>query len=155
MVAKSGTELTLNGRGERQPFFLAPVIYEVALYLPTPSRDADAILTSPRPKTLTIRAMVDVDAKSFREKTMSRFQTVFGTEATQVAAFQKMLDTVPDLKTGDVLTWSYENRVFQLLHNSKVVLDAGSSAVFHALLQLYIGEPPIDAALRDKLLGRR
>lgn len=153
-----GQSLVLNGAGMRTRFFLD--IYAAALYLPAASSDAAAILASPGAGQIRIVMQRDLGAERFvaaledglkANLPEPRYREI-DTQRTALAAAMRQL---AETRKGDVILLESPQRdLTRLLVNGtpRATIDGGD--FFRALLRIWIGDAPVDAALKEKLLGR-
>src|SRR5689334_2848342 len=72
-VTVEGAELKLNGAGLRRATMFNLKVYVGALYLTTPSTDADAIVRAEEPKSIQMRFLRSVE----RDEMMKKFREGF------------------------------------------------------------------------------
>jgi hypothetical protein len=152
-VEAGGRELRLNGSALLKKLVFR--VYVVALYLPAPAHDAEAVVGPDVPKVLILQFLRAVS----RESLVSALEGDFaknGGEPARRAGRQigKFLADVTDMKDGDRLTFAYEPG-----RGSTIAMTDGISLAFEgkdfadAFLLLYVGPDPPRAEVKRRLLG--
>ena len=154
----AGTALQLNGVGLRSAFIYK--VYLAGLYLPARASDGAAVLAQDGPKRLQVRLLMngpsDEFAKAFTGGIAKR------TPADQVAAmrdridaFDRTLREIGDLRKGDVIDLDYlPARGLALTLNGKTRgTPVPGADLYSALLAIFLGDRPVDKALKTGLLG--
>ena len=152
------TTLQLNGAGVRTRVVFK--VYVAGLYVPQKSTSSSTLLAQKGARRVAITMLRDVDAESF-SKALSDGLHNNHTEAqlagmkTQIDALNATLKAVGEVKKGDVIHFEY-------------LPDAGTRATvngqvrgavipgeefFTAVLRIWLGEKPSDAALKKGMLG--
>lgn len=154
-----GTELQLNGAGIRQRFFMD--VYVGALYLPQTSRDAAAVLDQHGAKRMSLHFVYkEISAEKLVsawnegfEKNLSPEQ--FRALRARIANFNGMFPTLHkgDRIDIDILPRADKGAVTQVWLNGALRGKVGGEDFARALLQIWLGKYPVDADLKQALLG--
>jgi len=156
----AGSELQLNGVGLRARAWVKG--YAAGLYLPRRADSAVQALAMKGPKRLQMRMLLDVPAEEFVkaiEKGIAR-----NTESTElpqlhdrVRRFAHQVAALGKVRKGDVVDLDY-------LPTAGLVLAVNGRArgeaipgedLYAAVLRIFVGDKPVDAALKAGLLGAR
>ncbi|HXX29467.1 MAG TPA: chalcone isomerase family protein [Myxococcaceae bacterium] len=151
-VSVEGREMKLIGMGVRTKWMVR--VYVAGLYAQKPTFNADKLITSDQPKSITLHLVRDVG----REKIIEAIQDGFAKNSSaELPALQARLDqlaaAIPDLKSGQELILSY------LPGKGTVVGGVATPTVLEgqdfaqALFAVWLGKDPADSDLKRKLLG--
>lgn len=155
-VEVQGTTLTLNGLGLRQATFFKVSVYVAALYLTTPSMEAETVLQQAPPKQLTLQFVHSVGVKDLRE----RFDEGFAKNSSpeELAALRDRIATLKsslhDVRKDDRVTFTWlpdENVEFEFNGSPKGRIPGADFGL--ALLAVWLGQRSADAGLKAGLLG--
>jgi chalcone isomerase-like protein len=144
--------LKLNGLGLRKKAVFK--VYVGGLYLESPSKDAGAILTADQAKAIRMHFLRDLTRAQLVEAFQEGFDANAKDQASQKAAFDRMLALVPDVKEGSTMTFTY-------LPGKGTTLSAGSKelGVFEgkgfadAVFAIWLGPKPPSDDLKKGMLG--
>jgi len=151
-----GVVLILNGAGVRTRFFID--VYAAALYLPSRSSDADAILDADEAiaiqlwivtKLISREAMRKSIEDGFRRSTRGNLAPI----RVEMDAFIELFDE--EISEGDVFEILYlPGRGLKVRKNgsSGATIECGPSFK-RALFGIWIGDRPVQEGLRRALLG--
>jgi hypothetical protein len=155
----AGTELVLNGVGVRQVAWLKG--YAAGLYLAQKSKSAAQVLATAGPKRIRLRLLVDVEAKEFAKAIDKGMRRNHGqTELEMLKARIAQLDTLVlglgQLRKGEVVDLDFVPGAGLLLaRNGKPQgTTLPGDDLYAGLMKIFIGEVPVDEALKAGLLGR-
>jgi hypothetical protein len=155
----AGRPLQLNGAGIGQRFVFK--VYAIALYLPEPRHTAEAVLDGDGPSRISIRLLRDVGkldfAKAIAESAADgRDRPDVEPGATGLLEVGAAIASLPQgLRSGDRLTIDWVpglGTVIQLNHKPLMQPNADRN-LYKALLKVWLGAKPTDAALKTQLLG--
>ena len=158
-VQVAGTRLPLNGAGIRYKAVFK--VYAAALYLGAKATTPEAVITQPGPRRLQITMLRDIDANELgklftrgmeqnapREELskslpgIMRMSDIFSAKKKMLAGEGFAIDWIPG--TGTVI-----------LVNGKPASEPIKEPEFYAaLMSIWLGKQPADAALKDALLGK-
>ncbi len=157
-IQLAGTELHLNGVGLRAVAWLKG--YAAGLYLAQKATTVPQVLGAGGPKRLQMRMLVDVGAEEFikaMNKGIARNTPAADQPALadRMRAFEQAMRGIGHVKRGDVIDLDWQPaRGFVLGVNGKQRGEALPGEDFYrALLLIFVGQRPVDAALKNGLLG--
>jgi hypothetical protein len=156
-VGDTGPEVVLNGAGLRTRAFFR--VYVGALYLQQKKSAADAVLADTGAKRVALYLLRDLTS----EQLLSAFND--GLKANHAPAELAKLDAqvkqlegifaaVKEAKTGEVIVLDYVPG-----SGTRVVVNRDTKGTIpgedfnRALLRIWLGERPVDAALKKGMLG--
>ncbi|MEO8297301.1 MAG: chalcone isomerase family protein [Burkholderiales bacterium] len=157
----AGEKLVLNGAGVRS--VLMYQFFTAGLYVKQPSRDGQRLMADTGARRLRMRMLVEVSSEEFVKASRGGIQKRASPDLqSQLAArmdrFDAQVRTMGTLKKNDTVDLDYlPGRGLQMSVNQKVVAGepiAGND-FFAALLDIYIGDRPVDAKLKAGLLGSK
>lgn len=156
-ISVAGQNLVLNGAGLRRILFLK--VYVAALYLPERQRDPRAILDRDSPRSLRVTLLRDMDTETniqalkgglIDNNTPSELEAVQA-EVDQFLGFLKGVHEVP---AGTVIHLDYVPGEGTHVHvNARLLGIVAGRAFNQALLRVWLGEDPVQASLKNALLG--
>lgn len=151
----AGTTLVLNGAGVRRYFVFK--VYVGALYLEQRAETPRAILEGSMPKCIYLQFLRDVSRKHIARTLLD------GVRANVDPAMLERLEprieqlraAIPDLRAGDRvrLTFPRPARTAAWI-NDELVADVPGHEFQQAVLRFWLGKHPVDAHLKQALLGR-
>jgi hypothetical protein len=154
----AGTPLQLNGVGLRAAFIYK--VYLAGLYLPEKAATGAQVLAQAGPKRLQVRLLMDGPSDEFAKAFTGGIAK--RTPADRVAAmrdridaFDRTLRSVGDVRKGDVVDLDYAPAVgLTLAVNGKPVgAPVPGADLYAALLDIFVGDRPVDATLKAGMLG--
>ena len=157
-VQAANTSLKFNGAGVRYKVFFK--VYIAALYLSESKNTTEGILALSGPKQINLSMLRDVSSDSLGQAFLDGLK-----RNSDKAERSKFLDqflklgqlfaSVPELKKGEVLSiqWlpSVGTNIF--INVKRIGETFPDEAFFNALLKIWLGENPVDAKLKDQMLG--
>ena len=157
-IVVSGEALQLNGVGVRAVAWLKG--YAAGLYLAGRARSPAQVLAAPGAKRLQMRMLLDVDNEEFVKafhKGVERNTSAAGAAALaeRMARFDALLRAIGRVKKRDVIDLDWlPGRGLQLALNGRPRGEPiPGDDLYTALLAIFVGEHPVDAALKAGLLG--
>ncbi len=157
-VQVAGTSLVLNGAGLRTRAFFK--VYVAGLYVPQKSGDAAALLAQKGPRRMAIAMLRNVDADSFSgalndglKANLSEAQ-VAGFKA-QIEALNANLKAIGEARKGDLIHFEFtpEAGTRVLVNGQPRGTAIAGDDFFAAVLRIWLGDKPVDGALKKGLLG--
>lgn len=157
-VRVAGADLLLNGVGVRQVAWLKG--YAAGLYLGRKAGTAAAALAVAGPKRIRLHMLIDVEAKEFAravDKGMRRNHTPAELAALQprIAQFDAVVLGLAQLRKNEVIDLDF------IPGTGLVVVRGGKPQgtplpgddLYAGLMKIFIGDVPVDDALKAGLLG--
>lgn len=153
-----GKELKLNGAGVRT--LLLFKVYVGALYLPEKKSSSADVMASSGPRRMKMVFLREVDSDTLGQAFMDGLnantdkneKTKFINQTTQVG---NIFATYGKLNKGDVVSvdWIPGSGLQFLINEKKAGEPTPDQAFANALFRNWLGEKPVDASLKQKLLG--
>jgi hypothetical protein len=151
------SELTLNGAGLRRRAFFQ--VYAIGLYLPQKAANAAAVLDQPGPKRVSIHMLRDVGADAFTEALADGIRANHSEAETKaleprVKALGSIMAELKEAKKGMAiaLDWNGKDTILVAQGEPRGQPIPGED-FYRALLSIWLGDDPVDAALKRGLLG--
>lgn len=153
-----GQALKLNGAGLRTKVIFK--VYALGLYLPERKTSAADIQAVQGARRIHIASLRDLSSQDFGDAFMKGLNA--NTDAAerarllpQTRTFGEMFAAIPGLRKGDVLLvdWIPGTGTVCTLNGKKIGETVPDVAFYNAILRIWIGNEPADAALKAKLLG--
>jgi len=156
----AGSKLALNGAGIRTKFVFK--VYTAGLYLPRKTGTADEALALAGPKRISLTMLREVDAAEFSSafaKGMADNNDP-ASLASLAASMQRMNQLFAGYKklaTGDavVIEWVPGTGTTIRVRGAASGEPFKDPAFFPALLRIWLGPAPVDASLKEALLGKQ
>jgi hypothetical protein len=157
-ITAHGSALQLNGAGVRYKAVFK--VYAAGLYLSQKASSTDAVLAAPGPKRLTITMLRDIDSSELgklfargMEDNMERSE--FSKLIPGVLRMSQVFSDHKRLKQGETFTLDWVPGTGTVLTISGNVEGEPfkEPEFFHALMRIWLGPKPADAALKTALLG--
>jgi hypothetical protein len=154
----AGTPLQLNGVGLRAAFIYK--VYLAGLYLPTKAATGAAAIAEPGPKRLQVRLLMDGPSDQFAKAFTGGIAK--RTPADQVAAmkdriaaFDRTLRSVGKVRKGDVVDLDYTPAagLTMAVNGKPYGAPVPGADLYAALLNIFVGERPVDAKMKAGMLG--
>ena len=157
-VQVGGTALQLNGAGIRTRAVFK--VYAAGLYVPQKANSAAALLAQKGPRRVAIGMLRNVDADSFAGalndglKANLTEQQLAGFKG-QVDALNANLKAVGEAKKGDLINFEFtpEEGTRVLVNGQPRGTAIPGDDFFAAVLRIWIGDKPVDGALKKALVG--
>jgi hypothetical protein len=154
-VSVGSRTLVLNGAGVRSKAVLK--LYVLALYLPKPAKDANAVFASaPRriqmnllhtvPSTEIIDALLDTMADNSSAAELAAVKPGTDKMVALIRPFQQV-------KKGDIVTLDFVDGGTNLGWNGRFRGRIPGEAFNRALTRIWLGPKPVEEELKKKLLG--
>ncbi|MHB8813164.1 MAG: chalcone isomerase family protein [Steroidobacteraceae bacterium] len=154
-VQARGETLTLNGLGLRKATIFGIKVYVGALYVPHPTSDAAAILTSREPTEIELRFVFRVTAGQLRSAWQEGFEKSAANELPQLQTRIAQLDGwMSGVRSGQRMTFLRVPGV-----GIQYSLDGAAQGTIpgddfaQAFLAIWLGPSPPSPELRAGLLG--
>ena len=154
----AGTPLQLNGVGLRAAFIYK--VYLAGLYLPAKATTGAAVFSETGPKRLQVRMLMngpsDEFAKAFTGGIAKRTPAAqVAAMKDRIAAFDRTLRSVGDVKKGDVVNLDYAPAVglTMTINGKPYGAPVPGADLYAALLDIFVGDRPVDARMKAGMLG--
>ena len=155
-VIVNNEELLLNGWGIRNKFFID--IYVGALYIPVPTNDAVSIINSPTPKSMYLHIIPNWISPSFLKSAL-KSELKNSSTKEEMDHLEKEIDIF--LSTFDEKIKKEDKFIFNIIpdigvevyKNDKFIKSIEGEEFSKRLLELWIGDKPVDKKLKMKVLG--
>jgi hypothetical protein len=157
-AALGGQTLNLNGVGLRKRAIFK--VYVAGLYVPQKSSSPAALIGDKGPRRVSLRMLRDVDADSF----ISSFndglkanlsEAELGALKPQTDALTATLKSIGEAKKGDVINFDFTPDA-----GTRITLNGqprgnpiAGAEFFSAVLRIWLGDKPVDEALKKGMLG--
>ena len=152
-----GTALVLNGAGVRTKLMFK--VYVAALYLTRKQVSADTVLSDTGNKRVSMHFLRELSAEKLLHAIDDGFEANNSkAEMTavepQMKAFRQLMTSAKAVKEGDVILLDYTTASTQVSLNGKALGTVEGAAFNQALLRVWLGTKPVDAALKKAMLGQ-
>ena len=156
-VQVGGSTLVLNGAGVRIKLMFK--VYVAGLYLTQKQADANAVINDTGNKRVSMHFLRELSAEKLLHGMNEGFEDNNSTaEMTaiepQMKAFRQMMTSAKAVKEGDVIVLDLTNAGTQVSINGKALGNIEGAAFNQALLRVWLGGNPVDAALKKAMLGQ-
>jgi Chalcone isomerase-like len=154
VVSGPGVNLMLNGMGVRREkvFFKA---YVIALYLKTPTTDAETAIRTNDAKGVVMTMLRDIGRQMFIHAIESG---IIRNSAPVMPMLRARLDllekALPDLRKGDVIELTWVPDTGTLVRGQGRTMTIPGKDFADALFAVWLGPNPVEVALKRALLGR-
>ena len=159
-LVSGGPELVLNGAGVRHKLAFIKV-YVGSLYLTKKNSDRDAVLADPGPKRVSMHILSNEVSASDLIASMNNAMAAnlvpheLALLEKRISALNTMMATVKSISKGSVVNIDYIPNVgTRITINGQEKLTILGEEFFRALMQIWIGNQPVDGRLRDAMLGK-
>ena len=152
-----GTTVHLNGLGVRSFTLLQIRGYVAGLYLTKPTHDPEVALSEPGAKALVIQYVRGASASQVHDLYMdsSRKYCAHNTcDQQNKTSFQNLLETVRDVKPGDITSFLISDAGVQVLFNGKEIANLKDPSFGRVILDSDLGANPPSVELKNGLLAR-
>jgi hypothetical protein len=159
-IANGGPELVLNGAGVRHKLAFLKV-YVGSLYLTKKISDSDAILADPGAKRVSMNILSNEVTASDLIASMNHALAAnlvpheLALIEKRIRDLNSMMSSIKAINRGSVVYLDYIPDVgTRVVVNGEEKLTIPGDDFFRALLQIWIGNKPVDGRLRDAMLGK-
>lgn len=153
-----GQTLALNGAGLRQRFVFQ--VYVAALYRPTPTNDAAAILNSREPQMLQLTLLRDINSKALTDALndglkANNSEAELAAMAETIRHFVAFMATGGEGASGDLVQIVFQQGKVSVSFKGKALGETDDPRFATALLKVWLGSVPAQESLKQALLGRK
>jgi hypothetical protein len=152
-------DLQLNGLGIRQILWFKA--YVAALYLSEKASTGQAAVSQAGPKRIQMRMMMEIGTNDVKKALIDGMRknvndAQWAAMQDRVARFAATIDSIGATRPGDTINLDFVPNQGLLL----AVNDAPKGSAipgldfYNALLEIYVGEDPVDSRLKQGMLGR-
>ena len=156
-VQVGGNALVLNGAGIRTKMVFK--VYVAALYLTQKQTDANAVISDTGNKRVSMHFLRELNAETLLKGMNEGFAD--NNNAAEISAiepqmkqFRNMMTSAKEVKKGDLIVLDFTSAGTQVNINGKTLGIVEGEAFNQALLRVWLGEKPVDAALKKAMLGQ-
>lgn len=156
-VRVGDSELVLNGAGVRSRFFVK--VYVGALYVERPAATPEAVLDAAGPRRILLRLLRDLDAATLQAALDDGLKANHA--PAELAALKPQSDALAGImqgigkaREGDAIALDFLGAGVAVSLNGEARGKVAGAAFPRALLAVWLGAQPADAALKQALLGR-
>ncbi len=152
-----GNALVLNGAGVRTKAIFK--VYVAGLYLAQKQTTADAVLSDTGNKRVSMHFLRELEAETLLKGMNEGFtDNNSGEEMAaiepQMKSFRTMMSSAKEVKKGDLIVLDFTSAGTQVNINGKSLGTVEGEAFNQALLRVWLGAKPVDAALKKGMLGQ-
>jgi Chalcone isomerase-like len=152
-----GNALVLNGAGVRTKMVFK--VYVAALYLTQKQASADAVIGDTGNKRVAMHLLRELSAEKLLHALDEGFEAnnsaaEMAAIEPQMKAFRAMMTSAKAVKEGDVILLDYAGQNTTVILNGKALGSVEGAAFNQALLRVWLGKEPVDAALKKAMLGQ-
>ena len=152
-----GSALLLNGAGVRTKLMFK--VYVAGLYLTQKQVDANAVINDTGNKRVSMHFLRELSAEKLLHALDEGFEAnnsaaEMAAIDAQMKAFRQMMSSAKAVKEGDVIVLDLTSAGTQVSLNNKLLGNIEGAAFNQALLRVWLGGNPVDAALKKALLGQ-
>jgi len=152
-------ELPLNGLGVRGIFIFKAFV--AGLYLQEKTVDGPRALRQGGPKRLQMRMLMEIGADDIKKALVDGMRKNVSDAEWQamqdrVGHFSRTIESIGVARVGDTITLDYLPEQGLLLAVNDVSRGSAIAGAdfFHALLEIFVGDDPVDTRLKNGLLGQ-
>ena len=156
-VQVGGNALVLNGAGIRTKMVFK--VYVAGLYLTQKQSNANAVISDTGNKRVSMHFLRELDAETLLKGMNEGFTD--NNNAAEMAAiepqmkqFRDMMTSAKEIKKGDMIVLDFTSAGTQVNINGKALGVVEGEAFNQALLRVWLGAKPVDAALKKAMLGQ-
>ncbi len=156
-VQVGSASLQLNGAGIRTKWFFK--VYVAALYLSRKQTSATAIIADEHQHRVALHMLRELTSKklygAFIEAIeMNRTPAEIAAMDAQMRQMKQIFDAVNEVQSGDIVALDYlPGSGTQISVNGRVFGTIPGAAFNHALLEIWLGDHPVQDDLKKGLLG--
>ena len=156
-MAVAGSQLLLNGVGTRNKSVVK--VYAAGLYLKAQANTVDGVMKADGPRRMRLVMLIDIPSEDLGTSFMTALSANVSESdkakiVTQVSKYGEMFGQIGSLKKGDTIDTDWIPGVGnQCYLNGKKFGPVIPDVLFYnSLLRIWLGNKPVDAMLKTKLL---
>jgi hypothetical protein len=155
-IKVNNTELTLNGAGVREKYFLD--LYVGSLYVPHKTDNPEEILKSEENMSIHLDIISKmITSEKLKEALVDGFNTVDPDKKAKIQdkidEFTKLFEN-EEVKVGDNFTFDYVNGKIEIYKNGTHLKTIEGQDFKEALFGIWIGKKAVDSKLKSAMLGK-
>lgn len=155
-VKVGNSDLVLNGAGLRSRFFVK--VYVGALHVTQKSESPVAIVDAATPRRMTLRLLRDIDADTLYGALRdglkdNNSEAELAAIKPQADQFAEIMRRVGNARDGDSIALDFNGEGVAVSLNGEPRGKVAGAPFAKALLLVWLGDKPVDAALKKALLG--
>lgn len=152
-----GTSMVLNGAGVRTKLMFK--VYVAGLYLTQKQTDANMVINDTGNKRVSMHFLRELSSEKLLHGMNEGFTdnnnvAEMAAIEPQLKAFRQMMTSAKEIKEGDVIVLDVTSAGTQVSLNSKALGNIEGTTFNQALLRVWLGGNPVDAALKKAMLGQ-
>ena len=152
-----GSALVLNGAGVRIKLMFK--VYVAGLYLTHKQADANVVINDTGNKRVSMHFLRDLSAEKLLHAmdegfTANNSAVEMAAIEPQMKAFRQIMTSAKAVKEGDVIVLDLTSAGTLVNINGKLLGNIEGAAFNQALLRVWLGAKPVDAALKKAMLGQ-
>ncbi len=157
-VEVDGARLELNGAGMRTVYIVKA--YVAALYVPVRSQRSEVLLAQKGPRRLSLTMLADLSAEWFTERFLAALrdnarEAELARLAPRVDRLIETMLTLGQTRKGERIDIDFAAGATSVsVDGHRLGPAIPGEDLFHAILRIFVGEHPIDAELKQAMLGR-
>lgn len=149
-------DLVLNGAGVRSKLFFK--VYVGALYVASKAATPAAVYDSLRPRRMLLRLLRDLDCASLREALDEGLRSNLDADGfvairPQADELAAIINSIGKAREGDTIALDFSAAGVAVSFNGEARGTVAGEEFGKALLRVWLGDRPADAALKKALLG--
>ena len=159
VLSRGGPELVLNGAGVRRKLAFIDV-YIGSLYLAKKNSDNEAIIADPGPKRVAMHVLsnevtaADLISSMNNALAANLVPHELALIEKRVRDLNTMMSSIKVINKGSVVLLDYIPEVgTRVTVNGEEKMTIPGEDFFRAMLNIWIGNKPVDGRLRDAMLG--
>ncbi len=158
-VKVGGKELKVNGAGVRTRIVVK--VYALVLYLPEKKDTPAEVLASEGPRRFTLGLLREVTGDELGQAflagiTANTDKAERSKFVNQLAQFGDAFVSISAGKKGDLISvdWVPGTGTVMSYNSNPIGEPMKDSAVYNAVLKIWLGDKPVDSSLKPQLLGK-
>ena len=159
-VTVANQKLTLNGAGIRTRVVFK--VYVAALYLAQKKDNTKEVLALPGAKRVGVSMLREVSSDELGQALLNGIRKNSTPDETrrfgpQLLAMGDIFGRIPKLKKGETFSvdWIPNSGTVVIVDGKPVADPIPDEAFYNAILRIWLGEEPADAALKTGMLGAK
>jgi long-chain acyl-CoA synthetase len=155
-VNAGGTELVLNGAGLRSKLFFK--VYVIGVYAAKRTTIAGELIDAREPRRVAMHMMRELDADALISALKDGLRQNHSDGEllalkTDIDQFEGIMRGIGTAKSGDLITIDFSAEGTSISFNGQARGSVAGAGFGRALLKVWLGDKPVDAGLKQALLG--